>query len=281
MDLEIDVHNLEKGLYQLFKYAFITNCCLDDESTTQEELQTLEELDISEVLENFKDLVLNLLKYKRECKSSDISELVQRGDQLEALLQKLEAEIRGHIRVQHQLKLHIEDTQVQTEELEIKNNNYLSQIRELNEKIKSHTRGADKKEFVEKIGKLENTITKKDALICKLENDIVRLKKFEVEAKENSKIGKKNRESKEDFEEIKQKLEVKAADLMKLENFTREKNTPKPMKERNKSLRKSNNDQEVKNKIAEIKNNLKSFTKSHSRSTSEQVRPLSGIKKYH
>ena len=68
---------------------------------------------------------------------------------------------------------------------------------------------------------------------------------------------------------------------MKLENFTREKNTPKPMKERNKSLRKSNNDQEVKNKIAEIKNNLKSFTKSHSRSTSEQVRPLSGIKKYH
>ena len=53
------------------------------------------------------------------------------------------------------------------------------------------------------------------------------------------------------------------------------------MKERNKSLRKSNNDQEVKNKIAEIKNNLKSFTKSHSRSTSEQVRPLSGIKKYH
>ena len=273
--------DIKKLLKDFFREVFIEKCNLEETSMTVEEEESMNELDSYDIIGNLKDIFTDLLSFKKESIKLDKSELIQRSEQFESMLQKLEAEVRNHIRVEHQLKLHIEDTQVQTEELEIKNNNYLSQIRELNEKIKSHTRGADKKEFVEKIGKLENTITKKDALICKLENDIVRLKKFEVEAKENSKIGKKNRESKEDFEEIKQKLEVKAADLMKLENFTREKNTPKPMKERNKSLRKSNNDQEVKNKIAEIKNNLKSFTKSHSRSTSEQVRPLSGIKKYH
>lgn len=273
--------DIKKLLKDFFREVFIEKCNLEETSMTVEEEESMNELDCYDIIGNLKDIFTDLLSFKKESIKLDKSELIQRSEQFESMLQKLEAEVRNHIRVEHQLKLHIEDTQVQTEELEIKNNNYLSQIRELNEKMKSHTRGADKKEFVEKIGKLENTISKKDALICKLENDIVRLKKFEVEAKENSKIGKKNRESKEDFEEIKQKLEVKAADLMKLENFTREKNTPKPMKERNKSLRKSNNDQEVKNKIAEIKNNFKSFTKSHSRSTSEQVRPLSGIKKYH
>ena len=55
MALELDVHNIEKGLFDLFRFAFTSNCNLDDESITIEESKTLEELDPSEVLENFKE----------------------------------------------------------------------------------------------------------------------------------------------------------------------------------------------------------------------------------
>ena len=53
-----------KILHELFKNAFITNCQLDEESVTQDELVTLEELDELEVLENLKDLPPGLSSLK-------------------------------------------------------------------------------------------------------------------------------------------------------------------------------------------------------------------------
>lgn len=35
---EIDLTNVEKGIHQLFEYAFITNCKLDEAEITSEEL---------------------------------------------------------------------------------------------------------------------------------------------------------------------------------------------------------------------------------------------------
>ena len=91
---------------------------------------------------------------------------------------------------------------------------------------------------------------------------------------------KKYREKSEDLEEIKQKFEEKAVDLLKIEQILREKSTPKPMKERNRSLRKSvNGNESGKQRIIESKNNIKLNSRSHSRSTSDQVRPLSGIRR--
>ena len=134
MDLEIDVHDLEKGLRTLFSYAFITNCSLDDESITTEESLTLKELETSEVLENFKDLVLNILKFKKESKLSTETELITRNNQFESGLQKLEAEVRNHIRIEHQLKLHIETSQQRINELEQIEISDKQKIKELEEK---------------------------------------------------------------------------------------------------------------------------------------------------
>jgi len=120
MEAPYSPQEVEAGFTDLFKYAYVTNCKLEDEELTQEEKETLEDLDSLEVLENFKDLVMDLLAFKREFKASDKSELAKRTEQFEAMLQKLESEVRNHIRIEQQLKLHLEAAQSRVEELEKK-----------------------------------------------------------------------------------------------------------------------------------------------------------------
>ena len=49
----------------------------------------------------------------------------------ESMLQKLEAEVRNHIRVEQQLKLHIETMQGKMEEYETQLNNHLNKVTSL------------------------------------------------------------------------------------------------------------------------------------------------------
>ena len=99
MSEEINVNEVTASLHELFKYAFITNSHLDEDSVTQEEMKTLTELDSFEVLENFKDLLVDLLNFKRDNRQSDTAELNKRSQQFESMIQKLEGEVRNHIRV--------------------------------------------------------------------------------------------------------------------------------------------------------------------------------------
>lgn len=112
--------DFEKTLHQLFSFAFISNCELMDEKLPPEELETLQDLDTAEVLENFKDLVVELLDYKRSNLKSDKSDLIQQNEQFEEMLQKLEGEVRNHIRIEQQLKLHLESSQAKLDETEKK-----------------------------------------------------------------------------------------------------------------------------------------------------------------
>lgn len=129
------IYDVIKGFHDLFKFVFVSNCELDEESVTEEERKTLEELDGVEVLENLRDIVTELLNLKREMKKSDEAELLKRTKQLETLLQKLEGEVRNHISVEHQLKLHIDSLQSRLDELEKTNQNLLKE----NEILKKQT----------------------------------------------------------------------------------------------------------------------------------------------
>lgn len=108
----------EKILQELFRYAYMLNCELVEEELSPEELETLNDLDTAEVLENFKDLVTDLLEYKRSSLKTEKSDLIQQNEQFEGMLQKLEAEVRNHIRIEQQLKLHLESSQAKLEEAE-------------------------------------------------------------------------------------------------------------------------------------------------------------------
>jgi hypothetical protein len=187
--LELDLEklnaepNLENALYEMFRFAFITNCHLDDSSVTADELETLEELTIEEVLENLKDLVTDLLNFKRDFRSTDKAELAHRSEQFENMLQKLEAEVRNHIRVEHQLKLHIEANQNKIEELE---------------KYKAETQ-AKLLDFEksDKWQKPEKTETTKDKVLQKFEVECAKLKSLlEEKVKECEKMKKELEKSK-------------------------------------------------------------------------------------
>jgi len=96
---EVVIKDLETGLRDLFHKAYLSNCELEDEELTEADRSTLEDLDCLEILENFKDLVNSLLSCKRDFKQTDKSDIASRCEQFETMLQKLEAEVRNHIRV--------------------------------------------------------------------------------------------------------------------------------------------------------------------------------------
>lgn len=96
---EVVITDLETGLRDLFNKAYLSNCEIECEELTAADRDTLEDLDSLEILENFKDLVNSLLSCKRDFKQTDKSEIAGRCEQFETMLQKLEAEVRTHIRV--------------------------------------------------------------------------------------------------------------------------------------------------------------------------------------
>ena len=234
MEFEIDLKDPIKGLKDLFTYSFIANCTLDDESMTSEESKTLEELNPAEILENFKDLILNLLRFKKEYKSSDKAELAQRNEQFESLLQKLEAEVRNHIRVEHQLKLHIENHQQRIDDLEKLGSNDKTLIKELEEKCGGKKTGKVnevervKKDFEDKIKGLLETIDKKDKSLHKIEFEVIKLRNLlEEKVREcegvkkelaRLKVTPKNKELIRSVEKIPKKVEIKKMTSLREKN---------------------------------------------------------------
>lgn len=222
MDLQLDLDDLhsdfdlENAVTSLFRQSFITNCHLDEASITGEELDTLDELSIEEVMENFNDLLNELLNFKRDYKASDKAELVQRSEQFENMLQKLEAEVRNHISIEHQLKLHIETGQNKTEELE----KFRS---EAEAKISAYEKKFEKN----KNGKRDE---KKDMALLKFEVECSKLKSLlEEKAKECEKLKKVIEKLKRpeagssSIEFLKKRLEEKASELGKIQQIMKEK----------------------------------------------------------
>ena len=199
MDPEIDVLNPEKGLHDLVNFTFATNCTLEeeDESTMYEETKAHIQFDPPETLDGFTELLFGLLKFKRENQASDKAELAQRSEQFETLLQKLEAEVRCHIRAEQQLKIHIENHKIRIDELENAEKTDKSLIKELEEKCsgKRNTKHPEieklKKEMDEKVRSLLEVVDKKEKVIHKIECENLKLKTLlEEKARECDSIKK-------------------------------------------------------------------------------------------
>lgn len=219
---ESDSVDIFKSLHEFFCYVFSTNCHIDEASVTDEEMKTLEELDSLEVLENLKEVVLELLRFKREHKTSDNAELIQKSEQFETLLQKSEAEVRNHIRMEHQLKLHIESSQNRIDELEKLNTQLTKKLEEgtghvtertekdvehklkqieqrfqneikkvANQHLESKKENNDKisKEYEHKLHQYFEEAEKKDKIVSRLKEECLKLKsKLEEKISENDRL---------------------------------------------------------------------------------------------
>ena len=294
LDLNLDKlkakPDIEKLLNELFRNAFITNCHLDEASVTSEELETLDELTIEEIIENLNDLVTDLLNFKRDYRSTDKAELAQRSEQFENMLQKLESEVRNHIRVEHQLKLHIESNQIKLDELEKFKAEAEIKFLEYEEKLKyDNYKGGRVDGNKDKIlQKFEIECTKLRSLLEEKIKECEKIKK-ELEKAKGPKAPEKNSVS---IEILKKKLEEKAYELNKIQQIMKEKSEKSNAKPQEKKKKKSVDEinrntpspfrarKETETTWTESRPSTakKGSSRSHARSNSDQVRPFSGKK---
>ena len=266
-----NLKKLEKEIRNLFKDTYLANCKLENIQTSVSEATEASKDDIFNVISNLRLIITSLLSFKQSSILDDKSELIQRNEQFENMLQKLEADIRNHIRVENQLKLHIESNQVQTAKIETEKN---KEIKTLNEQLKSFNTektSSKESEYLEKIEILENSLAKKDKIIYKLEIDFVKLKTM-IEANERRPKKAEKFEKKKKFEDLKDKIEQKKLGLQRIQTLLKQNSVPK-VKDRSRSSKKPRNEVEsYKTKSPKDKLISNLIQSTHVRSISEKVR---------
>jgi chromosome segregation ATPase len=206
-----DESSLPEAIKSLFSFAFTLNCHIDEASITEEERETLSNLDMSELFENFKDLIIDLLKFKLKFKQTEISEIVNRSEQFENIIQKLEAKVRTHIGIEQQLKLHIETQQGQLEEM-LKNNG---------RKIEEIGKEAESKGVKERMVEVEKEVKKKDGEITRLGSENARLRKIIEDKSRQMQLLRKELKPKGDYlesgEYIKKQIEEQNSQIIRIQ----------------------------------------------------------------
>lgn len=99
--------------------------------------QEVYELDSLEALNHLTEAVKELLGFKRTLKLMSEIKDDENTNQYQAALQKLEGEIRNHIKIEHQLRLYIEHTQQKFDESE---KNLIQTEKQLQDKIFAYER---------------------------------------------------------------------------------------------------------------------------------------------
>lgn len=198
---------IEDGMRELFKYAFITNCHLDQNDVTEAEIHAVDTLDSFCLLEGLKELMVALLKSKKaHLKSLNF----------EKISQKLEIDLKNSQKNEKLLKTRVETYKKRIEELEEKHAEDLKKIEEIHKKervsqIKPNKRvlSLNLNSFSEKSGQIEKDFNAKNEI-------------FEA-PKSTSQIG---------IDFIKKRLEEKSAEIAKIQEKIREKinsRSPSPM----------------------------------------------------
>ena len=110
-------NDTEKGLRELFKHAFLANCHLDKFEVTDEEHIALNSISTADVLEGFKELILALLKFKRQLSESLAT--------AKKKISSLEQEAKNFSKIEKSLKDHIDYLKEKLRESEEKLQNSL------------------------------------------------------------------------------------------------------------------------------------------------------------
>ena len=76
MNFDINMHDIETGIKDLFRYAYYENAKIEHEEVRSDEKEILEDLEPEEILENFKDLVKDLLDEKKNAKNFERDDMI-------------------------------------------------------------------------------------------------------------------------------------------------------------------------------------------------------------
>jgi hypothetical protein len=105
---------------------------LDESIMTPEEVNQLEPV---EALKHMSEAIKELLSHQRNVKIFQEYQSFHNSDAVQNTLQKLESDVREHIKIENQLKLYCESVEASIEETELKNkklsNSFKKKINEL------------------------------------------------------------------------------------------------------------------------------------------------------
>lgn len=258
-------NDLALGLAELFKYAFVANCHLNDDCITDEDSKAIEEFDQIDLLENFKDLILNLLKFKKEFKGKDPTHA-------NAYVIQCENELQNHQRIESELRIQLELSKIREEKLLKIYESASLRIKELESASSNQSESIFKWENLqlnlrERMKELSDKAEINEKNVKRLESENFRLRtmleeKFiEIEILKKS-VGKPKR-SVGKVKDLKKHIEEKSEPL--IHQKLREKSSSKSI------LRESNRENRRPSGLAEIPKPEKPL-KCHHRSYSDQCK---------
>ena len=229
-----DISSTKLALMEL--YTTIRQYSFDEKDIKKDDLNieylsSLDDLELIKYITDSMDVAVLTLaekkidEYNKKITCSNIQQ------DYEAMLVKYEQDIRGHIKVEHQLKLYSDSLQSNIEELEKEKNSGFNK---------------DNKQYQDEIKKLKNEIKSQQKIIKSYEEK--NIKSTENEKKLKSIIAKNEKKYKEDIDNLNKKLNTYIEKIQLLYN---EKNEKKEKKKSENifcnSSRRSNNSNFIKN----------------------------------
>lgn len=114
------LHRLQRLIsdFAVFLHTELSSFPREDSVPPPPELSQVLRLDPVEALVQIRSTVTDLLRFKRSVILTREYEGMKTAQQYESALQKLESEVRNHIKVEQQLKIHIENVHGRIEEAE-------------------------------------------------------------------------------------------------------------------------------------------------------------------
>ena len=129
---------LEKALKDLCVLMHTEDSSLN-ESYSQDKLANILAMSSAEAVVHIKQSVIDLIEMKKKALADPAYHLLAEHDSYQKAMQKLDTEVRNHIKAEHQLKLFIDDMQQQIEEIDKTNvqlrETYSKQISDLETEI--------------------------------------------------------------------------------------------------------------------------------------------------
>ena len=170
----------------VFLHTELTSLPRHDSAVPVSDLSQVLKLDPGEALAQAKDRVAELVKFKRDVMMTREYEDFRTMQQYQGALQKLESEVRNHIKVEQQLKIHIEnlhgrmeDTERDSEKLKKENRHLTDKLKETLEDTQSSTRDSTRKEdqskLLQEIMQLRHFSKRDQTRISELEKLVGRL----------------------------------------------------------------------------------------------------------
>ncbi|CAG9321717.1 unnamed protein product [Blepharisma stoltei] len=157
---------LEKKIMDICVFLHTEISSMNDKTDeSMMDLSDVLQLDSFESLENISDTIKDLLRIKRDFQMSEDYNHYRSHEQYQKALQKLEGEVRNHIKIEQQMKLHIESTQAKLDEMEKERKDSESSSRIIDKLKRDNCRLSEKLKEQESLRSSEGASTEREMCI--------------------------------------------------------------------------------------------------------------------